>query len=304
MFNWINSIVAMILLVLSPFAVASNLTVIRIGAPGANTDLFTSVMSAHLAKQGWDTTVIGFPDCKGAEDWVVKNPTAPVMFTTWSDDFVLPQVDPSHPRNCPGLYVSEETLVTIIAESNHMICSIVDSSPDGFLAHNNAKVGIWNHPVQMSVARDLLKDLGVNHRLVAFARGADMMQALVSKDIDYVILSSENMARNSNANCFITTAPTNVAAKQPTIKDPSVTLVSTESLAPSLTRIDTGLWPVYIAHNVADMKKLRGDVSTILQTATEYAQLWSPVYRLGGVAGGDSVEKQWTKFNSFIESFK
>lgn len=303
MLNHAKFLISAMLASASLSAFAQDLNVIRIGAPGANSDLFTSVMASHLDSSGWKTNVIGFADCKGAEDWVLKNPTAPVMFTIWSDDFVLPQVSPEHPRNCPALTVNQDSLVTIINEGNHMICSIKDRSVNDFLTHKNAKVGIWNHPVQMSVARDVLADLKVpDAKLVGFARGADMMQALVASDIDYMILSSENLARRIDANCFITTAPVEKASTQPTIKNPQVTLVSIQELVNNPTRVNTGLWPLYISYNV-DVHQLRQDVSEILKTAPEYKDRWTATQPLGGVASGDTPEKQWEKLNRFITSF-
>ena len=289
---------------ISMAAFSQDLTVVRIGAPGANADLFTAVMANHLRDMGWDTKVIGFPDCKGAEDWIQKNPNVPVMYTIWSDDFVLPVLSPEHPRNCPGLAVDEHSLVTIISEGNHMLCSINNKPARDVLKHNNAKIGIWNHPVQMSVAQDLIDDLKMpNARLVGFARGADLMQALVASDIDYMIISSENLARRIDANCVITTAPIEKTNDQYTIKDPSVKLVSVEELVNSPTRIDTGLWPLYVAYNV-DMDRLRLDVSQVLKTANEYVSTWSTTQPIGGVAGGDSPEEQWLKLKKFLLSFQ
>ena len=299
----LKAITAFFVLLATSTAFATTLTVIRVGPPGANTDLFTAVMAGRLAEQGWNTNVIGFADCKGAEDWVQKNPSVPVMFTTWSDDFVLPKIDPTHPRNCPGLPVSRDTLVTIIAESNHMVCSIKELSVTDFLKGSATRIGIWNHPVQMSAAKTLLLDLNVSHKLVGYARGADMMQALVAGDVDYVIVSSENLVKNVNGNCIITTASSVVAKTQPTIKDPTTTLTSVEELSSSITRPGTGLWPIYVAYNVSDMKKLRDDVSLILKSASEYSNLWTPAYRLGGYAAGMPLEVQWEKFNNFISSF-
>lgn len=301
----LNQVVASALLLLTSTAVIANgdLTVIRIGAPGGNTDLYSSFMSNKLQDRGWNTEVIGFPDCKGAEQWIKNNPKKPVIYTIWSDDFVLPKVNSSHPRSCPGLTVNKDSLVTIITEGNHMICAIKDRSVEDFLKHKDAKVGIWNHPVQMSVAKDLLVDLDLSDtRLVGFARGADLMQALLSSDIDYMIISSENLARRIGANCFITTAPVEKAKTLPTIKDDLVSLVSVESISDSLTRVDTGLWPLYISYNT-DIDQLRTDVSEVLKTTPEYKNNWSVAQPLGGFASGNSAADQWQKLNNFISSF-
>lgn len=281
---------------------AADLTVLRIGAPGGGSDLYTAPMSARLKEKGWNTTLVGVLDCKGAEQWVKSNPNKPVLYLTWSDDFVLPVLQPDHPRACPSLGVSESTLVTPITQSYHMICSKTQVTVDQFLAHRNAKIGSWNHPVQTQILKDLLSDLKLPHKVVGYARGADLMQALVSGDIDYVVVSSEGLVRNINGQCLITTAPVERAKQMSDFKTDQ-SQVSTESLGAKLTRRNTGLIPVYVAYNV-DITRLRQDVADILSTSPEYSKIWSSSTLKAGIVAGQSPAAQWATFNSFINSFK
>lgn len=283
-------------------SLASELTVLRIGAPGGNSEIYTAAMSSRLNEKGWNTSIVGFADCKGAEQWVKNNPTKPVMFIHWSDDFILPIVDPNHPRSCAGLTVSETTLVTPITQSYHMICSKHETSAEKFLTKSNVKVGIWNHPIQTQVLKDLLSDLKLDHKVVGFARGADLMQAAVSGDVDYIVLSSENLVRNIQGQCFITTAPLNKAKLMSDFRT-NKTQVSIESLSKKLTRVGTGLSPVYVAYNV-DMTQLRNNVVEILSNSPEYVNLWTSTTVKTGVMAGESPATQWKNFSKFIYSFK
>lgn len=281
---------------------AQNLTVIRIGAPGANSDLYSTAMSAQLADRGWKTELIGFQDCKGAEHWVKNNPNKPVMYMTWSDDFVLPIIDSTHARACPLLAVNQATLVTPITKSYHMICSKDPSyTLDRLLTSEPAKIGIWNHPVQMQVLRDIVSDLKLSHRIVGFARGADLMQAVVSNDVNYIVVSSENLIRNIGGQCVLTTAPKSIAVGMSDFKTGN-RQTSIESLAPKLTRLGTGLIPVYVAYNT-DMQKLRNDVALILNTSPEYKNIWSSSTSKAGIVAGQSAIEQWADFDKFINSF-
>lgn len=299
-----SALAALLMTFVAASSYANNLTVLRMGAPGANTDFFTTPMAQHLKEKGWDTQVITFPDCKGAEAWVARNPNEPVLFMMWSDDFVLQKVQPSSPRNCPTLTVTKDTLVTIAAEGNHMVCSLGDLALSNFMDRTKtAKIGLWNHPVQMAVMQDLLNDLNLDHKLIGFAKGADFMQALVAGDVGYLVVSSENLIRNVKGNCFLISADSSIASRIPTLKNSAETITSTQTFGTALKRANTGLWPVYVARNT-DINKLRLDVSEILKTAPEYASAWTSAYRLGGFAGGDTHEQQWTKLNNFLNSFE
>lgn len=284
-------------------ALASEITVMRIGAPGANSDFYATVIGNRLQDKGWKIRTVSFLDCKGAEKWVKDNPREPVIYVTWADDFVLPSIDPDHPRSCAGLTLDSASLVTPIVKSYHMICSKNPTTAQTFLQHKNAKIGSWNHPVQMRIVRDVLKDLDLNQmRLISFARGADMLQALVAGDIDYMVVSSENLVRNIGGQCFLTTAPKTQAAKMSDFRT-NQTQTSIESLVARPTWTGTGLIPLYVAYNV-DINKLRRDVVDILATTPEFQNLWSNSTVRSGVMTGITADQQWKEFNDFLSQMK
>lgn len=282
---------------------ASELTVMRIGAPGANSDFYASVIGSRLQEKGWKIKPVSFLDCKGAEKWVKDNPREPVIYVTWADDFVLPSIDPNHPRSCAGLTLDSKSLVTPIVKSYHMICSKNPATVQTFLQHKNAKIGSWNHPVQTRIVRDVLKDLDLQQmRLISFARGADMLQALVAGDIDYMVVSSENLVRNIGGQCFLTTAPKAQAAKMSDFRS-NQPQTSIESLVSQPTWTGTGLIPLYVAYNV-DIDRLRRDVVDILSTSTEFQNIWSNSTVRSGVMTGVTPDQQWKEFNDFLTQMK
>lgn len=288
---------------ISTFTFASNpVTFLQIGAPGANSELYSNLMSSRLSDKGWDTSLLNFPDCKGAEEWVKRNPQKPVIFMTWSDDFVLPMIQPENARSCPALTISEKTLVTVINKSHHMVCSRGDLGLTEFMSSKPAKVGIWNHPVQTQVAKDLIKDLKLEHKIVGFARGADLMQALVSSDVDYIVVSSENLIRGIGGQCFLTTASPALAKTMSNLKTNQMQ-TSVQSLGFKLSRSGTGLIPLYVSYNT-DIARLRVDIADILNTSPEYNKLWTSINQKSGIVAGQTPAEQWTDFSSFLNSFK
>lgn len=280
---------------------ADRLTFLQIGAPGANSELYSNLMSSRLSERGWDTSLLNFLDCKGAEEWIKKNPQKPVIFMTWSDDFVLPITQPENPRSCPALTISEKTLVTVINKSHHMFCSRGDLGLTEFMSSKPTKVGIWSHPVQTLVAKDLIKDLKLEHKIVGFAKGADLLQALVSGDVDYIVVSSENLIRNIGGQCFLTTASPVLAKTMSNLKTTQAQ-TSVESLGFKLSRLGTGLIPLYVSYNT-NIAALRIDIVDILNTSPEYSKLYTSINQKSGLVAGQSTAEQWSAFSSFLNSF-
>jgi len=277
------------------------LNVIRIGATGGASEMYTLHLSKYLDERGWKTNLFAAKDCKEAERWVQKNPKEPVIYITYLDDFILPKIAPDHPSACPGLTMTKESLVTVIYRAYMTICSRGDKGPEDFLKGSPAKVGLWAHPTNVRSFNDLMKDLKLDHRAVAFAKGPDVKKSLVSKDVDFVAISVELPYKDSGY-CFITTAPKDLAAKMSDFKTGGPR-ISTEDLSNQFTRRGAGLIPIYIAYNV-DMNRLRKDVVDILNTAPEYAVTWKlPGTFRSGVMAGKTPEQQWDEVEQLLKSY-
>ena len=273
---------------------AQDLTVIRIGATGSVIETWTTPMSNRLQQLGWNTRLIGFPDCQGAEQWVQDNPTKPVMYMAYIDHFILPSINPNHPRLCAGLTVSENSLVSIGSRVYHNICGI-DKDLDALRRQPEALLGTWNHPVQVAIGRAMLKDLGVNARVVEFPSAARMIQSLAAKDIDYVVVSYENIVTAVGGGCFITTAPKHLATRTNKLS------ISDVVRNPSMP--GTGAVPIYVAYNV-NLPKLQKDVAQVLNTAPEYTAMWSDSTFRAGIAAGQTPRQQWQEFQDYLAKFK
>lgn len=284
-----------LLMMVSTMAFAGpDLTVIRIGLPGSVIETWTHPMSSRLAERGWNTQLIGFPDCQGAEQWIKDNPAKPVMYMSYMDHFALPFVKPDHPRLCPTLKASEQSLVAMPSRVYHNICGINKTFSD-LKSMNKPTIGTWNHPTQVSVVKTLLKDLGVDARIVEFASAAQMIQSTAAKDLDFVVVSYENLVTNIGGQCFITTAPKELAKKQ--------NKLSVFDVVKTPSKPGTGAVPAYVAYNT-DIEKLQKDMAVIFNTAPEYTSMWSNSNIKSGIAAGRTSKQQWQEFNDYLTNFK
>ena len=271
-----------------------DLTVIRIGAPGSVIETWTHPMASRLAEKGWNTQLIGFPDCQGAEQWIKDNPAKPVMYMAYMDHFALPYVKPDHPRLCPSLKASEQTLVAMPSRVYHNICAIGRDFSD-LKTMRNPIVGTWNHPTQVTVVKTLLKDIGVEARVVEYASAAQMIQATAAKDLDFVVVSYDNLVTGIGGQCFITTAPKDLAKKQ--------NKISVYDVVAKPTRPGTGAVPAFVAYNT-DVPRLQKDMAAIFNTAPEYTGMWSNSNIKSGIAAGKTAKQQWQEFTDYLNNFR
>ena len=165
----------------------------------------------------------------------------------------------------------------------------------------NPKVGTWNHPVQVSSLKILLKDLGVDARVVEYPAAAASFQALASGDVDFVIASYESIISNISGQCFLTTAPPSLAKNMSNLRGGQRTSIDEIVATPS--RPGTGAVPIYVSHNT-DIALLQKDMISIFVTAPEYNSLWSPSTRKAGMVAGRSSEEQWADFQNYLDKFK
>lgn len=232
-------------------AAQPEVTVLRLSAPGAMNGAWTDAMVQTLNENGYSTKVVGFSGCKEGAKWLADNPKEPVVTMNFSDPFLLNMAQPNHPAAC-NFPVNKDTLVAVPGKYFHFICGHADKGDvQGLLQSNGAKIGSWNSPVQMQITKDQMTDIGVkNFKVIGYAAGKDMMQAFVSGDIDYVILSTENFAASlPNASCFATSAEPRFAAQ--------MHRTSYVDINKNVRHVNSGLWPIIVSYNT-DIDKMRG----------------------------------------------
>lgn len=231
---------------------AKEIHVLRMAPAGGGGALWTDALYETLKNNGYSPKLVAMNSCKEAANWIKANPTKAAVYLTFSDYAIMDMANPNHPAAC-GLTLDESTLVTIVGRWWNFICGHADQNPsiEALRTNPEAKAGVWNYPISLNVAKTHLASVGYTGKVIGFASGKQLMLAFTSKDLDYIILSSENLARSlTNAKCFATSAAP--ADAQRYMKD----RVSYASHATLPQYVGYGLWP-YIAGVNIDAPALR-----------------------------------------------
>lgn len=228
---------------------SNEINVLRGAKPGAGTAAWTDAVNQTLIENGFKTNLMGFNTCQDAAKWVEANPDKPYISVAFSDNLLLGMVDSDNPAAC-NLPVTNSSLVAITGTWYHFICGQGEYDLEYLVSDKPKKIGSWNHPVQFKIVQDQMQDIGAtNGNIIGYAAGKDLMQAFVSKDIDYIVLSSENLAKSlPNVECIAASMPTELAN--------SFGRVAYEELNPNVRHNHSGLFPVIVGEHI-DMDKVR-----------------------------------------------
>lgn len=236
---------------------AEPINVLRGGPVGAGVGLWAEAVADTLQKNGREAQIVGLQDCRQVSKWIQTNPGKPYAFMTYSDYALLDELKPDHPAAC-GYKVDASNLVTIAGRWWHFICGKKNENDSlTYLRTNDGlKIGVWNHPVGYTVLQQQMKKLGTSAKVIGFASGKQMLTAFNTGDIDYIVLSSENLVGSlKNPSCFATAADTFTA------KAHMPDRVSYDQIE-KMPFLNYGLWPMIAAGGGVDVELLRAEFAT------------------------------------------
>lgn len=283
---------------MSAFA-EKEVNLLRLNPPGGSDTLWIAAETEVLSAAGYKVTTVGFTSCQDAAGWVKDHPTTPYLVTANTDPMILNLADPKNPASC-NIPLTEKTLVTLVGKAYHMICAKdpANASLEAFRS-KPAKIGIWNSKLGVTSLKQHLVDLQAkNVKVIPFATGKDMLTAFVATDIDYVTLTQESLVNQVNAQCFLTSANAEFAAKTPA-KIPRVSMMAVNK---NLTFPESGSYVSIIGNNVdaAEIRKLM--VIASRDTAGKFYKMMSPM-DVKGVFIGESVPDQFKEIDAFVKKF-
>lgn len=225
--------------------------VLRLAPAGGGIAAWSDAVVETLTQNGYPTKLIALNSYKEGQAWQSANPDKPTVFVSFSDNAVFDKHFPNHPA-ASHLNVNETNLITIVGKWWNFICgkSGQNDTIEALRTSPGAKIGVWNFPVALAAAQAHMQAIGANVQIVGFASGRDQLQAFVSGDVDYLIMSSEGLAHSvANISCFATSAPTQIAKEK-------MQRVAYETLTSDLPFNGYGLWPILVGENV-DTQALR-----------------------------------------------
>jgi len=230
----------------------SSINVVRMAPVGANGALWVEAISQTLMANGYKVNPVNYNNCKDAYNWFKNHDKEPTVIATFSDYAIINKVDPHSKATC-NFPVNKDTLITIIGKWWNFICGHKGVS-DNFQylrSSDKLKAGVWNFPISYNVAKIQLAQMGFKGRVVGFASGKAMLMAFSARDIDYIVMSSENMAKSlPSAHCFATSA---------SIQDKDKYMpkrIAYSEVNKNISFDGYGLWPFVAGYNV-DNEKIR-----------------------------------------------
>lgn len=228
---------------------AKEINVLRFNPPGGNVAIWADAAVQTLKEAGWDVTLRGFKSCRDARAWYDKNPKAPIVYMIWTDYAVMDMIDINNPAGC-GFETSEKTLVGIVGRWWNFICAKEENaSMEKLMNKEPGKIAVWSYPIQLGVAKAQMKAIAPSKTVVGIYSPKTMLQAFSAGDVDYLIMSSENMADGVNCKRFGTSA---------SMKDAQAHMpgrVSYEAFK-DVPFIGYGIYPYFAAENT-DIKEIR-----------------------------------------------
>lgn len=220
--------------------------VLRLAPAGGGLGNWSDAVVQTLQDNGYKAKLVGLNSYQAGRVWLDANSSKAAVYVTFSDNAVFDKLYPDHPASAK-LIVDETSLITIIGKWWNFICGH-DGKTDTLTALTTGegeKVGVRSFPTSLEAAKAHMKAIGSSVSVIGFASGKDQMQAFVSGDLDYIIMSTESLARGlPNTTCFATSAPTTLA------KEHMPTRVAYESVNPNVPFNGFGLWPVLVGANV------------------------------------------------------
>lgn len=270
------------------------INLLLLSAPGGIYDTQLRALEKSLKSAGYDTNYVLANSCKGAAAWIKSNPRASVIFQTSAEEEINRIKNPTADNACDIGFDKKSLIATgLITHMN--VCTMLphDQAKQKFLKGKHVIGTTFIPPTNGYLVEGLIDTLRLDSRLIRYQGNVKLVQALVSKDIDFAVFGNISSAVSAGATCFITTAPSD-RAKQ-------LDRTSLAEIDAKNPWIDNKQVYVYMGRNV-DFDRMRSIAIDTLKTDESIQKQLAIGYQLGGVAIGENLDQQWTYINKHIKS--
>jgi hypothetical protein len=274
-------------MLLSASVSAEKIYLAHTAGPGGTKQAQIQALQEKLEATGHTIEVVNTNSCRSAENWIKRNPGKPVITSHSVEDAVYGKNFPGTEHSC-DIPLTRESLIAVASTAYLNVCSM-DNAVAGLekfkRGGNKIAVTYFPYGINEYLATGLIKNLKLkNTRVVKYPDGAKTIQALVSKDVDFVLMSSAHLVTKSGGNCFMSMAPRSQA------KDG---ILSLEEFSPGNAWIGKSHTFTFVGFNIknkADIRKIAVDAINTHATFTSQFQL--NAHKVG-VAAGQTEEQQW-----------
>ena len=289
---------AVVLALVAGTAVAQEaVTMIHSLPPGGLHERTNNAVQAGLEAVGVKINVVRFDNCKGLENWVKNNPTKPVVFDYLLVNQALHQLDPTHPGAC-NLPLSARSVLAITFQTQFQVCSFAaaGNARDLWLS-GRGKLGITASPDLNGIIADrIAADVNPDIKIVRYKGNAALIQALTSREVDFVgQFSNASAVIAAGGQCFFTTADAGKASK--------FKQISIDSVKKNSSVTGAGYMGTIVGYNV-DVDRLRPVVANTIKTNKDLGTVFAGGGDQRGVVVGQTPEQQFQEVESWLSRFR
>ena len=262
--------------------------------PGGLTDQTLRAFDETFKTKGIDTNYLILNSCKNAENWLAKNPEKPAVTVFSVQEQINAALNPTADNACKITATKQNTMVmTLTAPMN--VCSMLP--PDQALAHfrrGTHKIGAtFSPPTNGILVNGLIKTMGLNSSLIEYQGNPKLVQALISKDIDFALFGNVKPAISAGATCFLTTGTQDFANK---FDRTSIDEISINNPWRGNSQMNVALgWNI-------DTQIIRAYMMESMKTNPNMQKQLSVGYTMPGLISGTSESEQWKIISDYLES--
>jgi len=265
--------------------------------PGGLTDRINLAFKDELEKNGYKTNLVRFDNCKGLENWIKSNSDKPAVFEYLLGNQALGMIEPGHPGACT-VPLTEKTVLVITYQSQFQACSMkpVRDAMDQWKS-GKGKLGITAAPdINGSIAEQIVADVNKNIQVVKYKGNPALMQALISKEVDFVgQFSNAASVVQAGGTCFFTTAGIGKAARN--------NQISIDDFRKNSSVAGAGYMGVAVGLNV-DTDKIRPIITNVIDKNPVFVQHFATGADKRGVPAGATPAQQFKLVEDYFKSFK
>jgi hypothetical protein len=265
--------------------------------PGGLNERANLAFKDELEKNGYKTNLLRFDNCKGLENWIKANPTKPAVFEWILGNTALSIIDPSHPGGCT-VPLTEKTVLVTAYQTQFQACSLKPRA-DAMEQWRNGKgkMGITATPdIHGPMADQIMADVNKNIQVIKYKGNPALVQALVSKEVDFVgQFSNASPVIQAGGNCFFTTAGIGKAARN--------NQISIDDFRKNSPMAGIGYLSLAVGLNV-DTDKIRPIIANVIDKNPVFVQHFANGADKRGVPAGTTPAQQFTLVEDYLKYFK
>ncbi len=290
-----NILLVPLLMMASTAFASSTITVLLYSKPGGLLDAHNRAIIDGLEKAGYKTDYKMVTGCKGVESWLKKNPKEPMVFNTMVAEEINRRLDPKADGAC-DLQITKDKMLTLTYGGPYNFCTMEKDNARALqqlTTGKNIRIGVASIPnTNEIVAKGMVKELGVDARVVPIVGVPKVAQALISGDIQFTVSTNTQPFLSAGANCFLTVGDREFAKR--------MNRISIDDIKPDSQwrRVSADFWYYGVNVDTDRVRKIAIDVANTHPELIKY--LDSGFVKVGGAAGMDR-SREWNLFNASVE---